>query len=118
MKFIIRLLITTVLVVALCKILPGVYVQNWTQALWVAAVLAVLNAFLKPFLVFLTLPATVITMGLFLLVINAVIIMLAAYFVNGFRVGGFWYALLFSIVLSFGQSILNGSSSNNPSVRQ
>lgn len=115
MRFILRLLITTVLVVLLCKILPGVHVQSWTQALWVAAVLAVLNAFLKPFLVFLTLPATVITMGLFLLVINAVIIMLAAYFVNGFKVDGFWYALIFSVVLSFAQSIFNISSGNNTS---
>lgn len=117
MRFVIRLLVTTILVVVLCQILPGVHVANWTQALWVAAVLGLLDNFLKPLLVFLTLPATIITMGLFLLVINAVIIMLAAYFVNGFTVDGFWYALLFSIILSFGQSILNSSSSKNTSVR-
>ncbi|WP_430613975.1 phage holin family protein [Flavobacterium sp. JP2137] len=108
MKFIIRLLVTTLIVVLLANILPGVAVDGFTTGLWVAVVLGLLNMFLKPLLVFLTLPATLITLGLFLFVINAVIILLASYFVNGFHVNGFWAALLFSIVLTFVQSILNG----------
>ncbi|MHC5354045.1 phage holin family protein [Myroides sp. LJL115] len=108
MALIIRLLVTTAIVVFLCWLLPGVYVEGWTSALWVAVVMGLLNMFLRPVLIFLTLPATIITMGLFLLVINALIILLCAYFVSGFVVDGFWYAVLFSIVLTFCQSITNG----------
>ena len=108
MEFVIRLLLTTVIVVLLANFLPGVTIDSFTTGLWVAVVLGILNMFLKPVLVFLTLPATVVTLGLFLFVINAVIIMLAAYFVGGFHVSGFWTALLFSIVLTFVQSLVNG----------
>ncbi|MHC5200678.1 phage holin family protein [Myroides sp. LJL119] len=108
MGLIIRLLITTAIVMFLCWLLPGVEVQGWTSALWVAVVLGLLNSFLRPVLIFLTLPATLITMGLFLLVINAVIILICEYFVSGFHVDGFWYAVLFSIVLTFCQSLVNG----------
>ncbi|MBB1148787.1 MULTISPECIES: phage holin family protein [unclassified Myroides] len=108
MSFIVRLLVTTALVVFLCWLLPGVHVEGWTSALWVAVVMGLLNVFLRPILVFMTLPATIITLGLFLFVINAIIIMLSAYFVGGFYVDGFWYALLFSLILSFCQSIVNG----------
>ncbi|TDS61472.1 phage holin family protein [Myroides indicus] len=108
MGFIFRLLITTAIVMFLCWLLPGVEIAGWTSALWVAVVMGFLNMFLKPILVFMTLPATIVTMGLFLFVINAVIIMLSAYFVKGFEVRGFWTALLFSIVLTFCQSIVNG----------
>ncbi len=108
MNFIIRLLVTTLIVVVLANILPGVTVDGFTSGLWVAVVMGILNMFLKPLLVFLTLPATIITLGLFLFVINAVIIMLCSYFVGGFHVNGFWSALLFSVVLTFVQSILNG----------
>ncbi len=108
MGLIVRLLITTAIVMFLCWLLPGVAVSGWTTALWVAVAMGLLNMFLRPVLVFLTLPATVITMGLFLLVINAVIIQLSAYFVKEFTVENFWYALLFSVVLTFCQSIVNG----------
>lgn len=108
MEFVIKLLLTTVIVVLLANFLPGVTIDSFTTGLWVAVVLGILNMLLKPVLVFLTLPATVVTLGLFLFVINAVIIMLAAYFVGGFHVSGFWTALLFSIVLTFVQSFVNG----------
>jgi putative membrane protein len=108
MKLIVRLLITTFLVVIIAHFLPGITVVNYEAALYVALVLGILNAFLKPLLVLFTLPATIFTLGLFLLVINAVIIMVGDYLLEGFRVKGFWNALLFSIILSFGQSILNG----------
>lgn len=108
MGLILRLLVTTGIVMFLCWLLPGVEVAGWTSALWVAAVLGLLNSFLRPVLVFLTLPATIVTMGLFLLVINAVIVLLCARLVNGFHVDGFWYAVLFSVVLTFCQSLVNG----------
>jgi putative membrane protein len=108
MKLIIRLLITTFLVVVIAHFLPGITVINYEAALYVALVLGVLNAFLKPLLVLFTLPATIFTLGLFLLVINAVIIMIGDYLLDGFMVNGFWSAFFFSIILSFGQSLLNG----------
>jgi len=107
MKLIISLLSTTILVFIIDYFLPGISVHNFVTALIVAMVLGLLNAFLKPILVFLTIPATIITLGLFLLVINAVIVLIADYFVSGFSVSGFWNALFFSILLSFNQSILN-----------
>lgn len=113
MEFVVRLLLTTVIVVLLANFLPGITIDSFTTGLWVAVALGVLNMFLKPLLVFLTLPATVITLGLFLFVINAVIVMLAAYFVKGFEVSGFWTALLFSIVLTFVQSVVNGMFQKN-----
>jgi putative membrane protein len=108
MKLIVRLLITTFLVVIIARFLPGITVVNYEAALYVALVLGLLNVFLKPLLVLFTLPATIFTLGLFLLIINAVIIMVGDYLLDGFSVNGFWNALLFSIILSFGQSILNG----------
>ncbi|NJM79967.1 MAG: phage holin family protein [Flavobacterium sp.] len=108
MKFVIKLLITTILVVVIAKFLPGIEVISYKSALIVAVVLAILDAILKPILIFLTIPATIITLGLFLLVINAVIILVGDYFVDGFKVSGFWSAFFFSIILSSFQSILNG----------
>lgn len=107
MNLLIKLLISTVLVFVLAHFLPGIAVHNFTTALIVAVVLALLNTFLKPILIFLTIPVTLITLGLFLLVINAVIILIGDKLIDGFAVSGFWYALLFSLLLSIGQSILN-----------
>ena len=89
-------------------LLPGVDVTNFTNALLIAIVLAFLNTFLKPLLVLFTIPFTIFTLGLFLLVINAGIILLASELVEGFYVEGFWWALLFSIILSITTSILEG----------
>ncbi|MBD3724620.1 MAG: phage holin family protein [Flavobacteriaceae bacterium] len=107
MNLLIKLLITTVLIVVIAHFFPGISVDNFSTALVVAVVLGLLNVFIKPILVLFTIPATIITLGLFLLVINAVIILLGDYFVSGFHVNGFWTAFLFSIVLSVFQSILN-----------
>lgn len=108
MNTILKLLITTILIVVIGNFLSGITIVDYTTALIVAVVLALLNTFLKPILVFLTIPATIITLGLFLLVINAVIILIADYFIDGFAVSGFWTAFFFSIILTFCQSILNG----------
>ena len=106
MIFILRILLTGILVVLLAKFLPGVTVAGYLSAIMVAIVLALLNLIVKPILLLLTLPITVITLGLFLFVINAVIILLADAFVSGFDVAGFWIALLFSILLSIFQSVV------------
>src|SRR4030095_1891508 len=107
MRFFIRLIVTALAVVIAAYILPGVKVDGGLTAFLVAAVLSLLNAFVKPLLVILTIPITVITLGLFLLVINALMILAAAAIVDGFHVDGFWYALLFSIVLTIVVSLLN-----------
>lgn len=106
MKLLIQLLLTAIVVLVLAEILPGAHVDTFTTSLIVAAVLALLNITVKPLLVFLTLPATLITFGLFLLVINAVIIMLIDWLISGFSIDGFWWALLFSFLLTLVQSIL------------
>ena len=110
MKIILRLLIYTGAVLLTSWLLPGVEVEKFTTALMVAIALAILNTFLRPLLIFLTIPVTVITFGLFLLVINALIILLIASFVPGFVVEGFWWALLFSVILSIIASIFGTSS--------
>ena len=106
MKFILRILLSALAVVVLAKILPGVGVDTYTTAIIVAVVLSLLNFIVKPILVILTLPVTIITFGLFLLVINAIIILLADNLIAGFTVDSIWWALLFSLLLSFLQSIL------------
>lgn len=105
MNLLVRLLITAGIVMLLAHFLTDVSVTGYTASLIVAAVLAFLNAIVKPILVILTIPITIITFGLFLFVINACIILLADKFIDGFRVDGFWTALLFSILLSISQSI-------------
>jgi putative membrane protein len=87
-------------------------IEKFTTALMVAIALAILNTFLRPLLIFLTIPVTIFTFGLFLLVINALIIMLIAWFVPGFFVEGFWWALLFSVILSIIASIFGTSSTS------
>ena len=107
MNFILRLLISGIVVYVLSKVLSGVHISSITTAIIFALVLACLNALVKPILVLLTLPITVITLGLFLFVINALIIMLAAKLMTGIRIDGFWWALVFSIILSVFSSAIN-----------
>ena len=106
MKLLIRIIITSVLVLLISNFMTGVHVSGFVTALLVAVVLGLLNIFIKPIFVLLTLPFTIVTLGLFLLVINAIIILLCTNIVGGFSVDTFWTALLFSGVLSLSQSIL------------
>lgn len=108
MKWIINILITAVVVYALSKLLaPHVTINSFTTALIFALVLAVLNAIIKPLLVMLTLPLTLITLGLFLLVINVLIILLADKFVSGINIDGFLWAFIFGLLLSVISTILH-----------
>ena len=108
MNLLIKIIITAVLVLLISNFMPGVHVASFTTALFVAIVLGLLNIFIKPILVIFTLPVTILTLGLFLLVINALIILLCTNIVGGFSVDSFWTALFFSIILSLLQSIMNG----------
>lgn len=100
MKFFLKVLVTSLAVVVATFVLPGVDLQNFLTAILVAFVLALLNMLLKPLLVLLTIPVTVLTFGPFLLVINAFIVQIADFLIGGFEVRNFWWALLFSILLS------------------
>ncbi len=106
MKLLIRILITSGLVMLISHFMPSVSVANFKTALIVAVVLGLLNVFIKPILVVLTFPVTILTLGLFLFVINAIIILLCSNIVGGFRVDSFWTALIFSVILSVCQSIV------------
>lgn len=112
MNFIIRLLITAAAAYGLSMVLTGVHIPDFTDALLFALVLALLNIFLKPLLVLFTLPVTIVTLGLFLFVINAIIILLAAKFMDGVKVDGFWWALIFSLLLSLVASVVSSLFSN------
>jgi len=115
MDALVRLLVYAVAVLITAYILPGVYVDSFLVAILAAAVLSFLNAFLKPVLIILTIPITFFTLGLFLLVINGLVILLASAIVPGFEVDGFIWALLFSIILSF-FTILFGANSPSSDV--
>jgi putative membrane protein len=108
MNLLIRLIITTIAVLVTDLLLPGVRAEDFLTGLLVAVVLSFLNTFLRPVLILLTLPVSVVTLGLFLLVINAGMVMLAAKIVDGFQVDGWWWALGFSIILSIVQGFLQG----------
>jgi putative membrane protein len=99
-------MICSVNVFILAYILPGISIVDFFTAIIVAIILSLLDAIVKPLLILLTLPATILTLGLFLFVINAAIILLDAHFVHGFKVENFWYALLFGALLSFFNSLV------------
>jgi putative membrane protein len=107
MNGIIRVLLTGVAVLAASYILPGVHVEHYGYALLVALVLSVVNLIVKPILIIFTIPLTFFTLGLFLLVINALMIMLTDALTPGFRVDGFWWALAFSLILSILNSLFS-----------
>lgn len=109
MQFIMRIIVTSIVAFGLSYLLSGVHIDSFWTAIVFSIVLAILNAIVKPILILLTLPLTILTLGLFLFVINALIILLASRLIDGFRIDGFWWALLFSLLLSFITSLLYGS---------
>ena len=108
MNLVIRILVTAFIVLLLANFLGGVSVDGFGTSIIVAIVLGLLNLIVKPLMVLFTLPVTLLTLGLFLFVINAVIILLCSELVGGFQVASFWTALLFSILLSVLQSVVGG----------
>ena len=102
------LLVNTISIFAVSYILSGIQIDSFVTALILAVVMAVLNATLKPFLVLITIPLTIITFGLFLLVVNVLVLYAAEYLIGGFHIAGFWWALAFSLLVSFVNSLLFG----------
>ena len=108
MRFIVNILITAVIVFVLSKLLsPHVHINDMTTAIVFALVLAVLNFVVIPLIIILTLPLTIVTLGLFLLVINVIIIVLADYFVSGIRIDSFLWAFIFGLLLTIVSTLLN-----------
>jgi len=114
-KWLLQSILSAVAVLFTAQILPGVQVSGIVDALLVALVLSFLNTFLKPVLLILTIPVTLITFGLFLLVINAIIIVVADALLDGFNVNGFGWALLFSLILSIINALLQSMTGLNQS---
>lgn len=117
MNFLTRLIFTGIIAYVLSLILHGVHISNIGTAIIFALVFAFLNAIVKPILILLTFPITVVTLGLFLFVINALIVLLADHLLAGLRVDGFWWALLFSIILSLFNSAAETSFSDKEKKR-
>lgn len=107
MNFLIKVLVIAAVSFGLAYVLKGVNIDTFWTALVFALVLAVLNVFLKPLLILLTLPVTILTLGLFLFVVNALVVLLASRFVDGIRIANFWWGLLFSLLLSLIVSVLD-----------
>lgn len=107
MKFLAKWLIGTIAIVITTYLLSGIHVDNAVTALITALVIGIINATIRPILFFLTLPITIISLGLFALILNALLVMLTAYIVPGFDVDNFWWALLFSLVLTIVNHFLN-----------
>lgn len=107
MNILISWLVSALAILTAAYILPGVHVSGFMSAFVLALVLGIINAVIKPVLIILTLPITILTLGLFTLVINALLIMLATLIVPGFSVDGFWSAFIFGIVLSIINFFLN-----------
>jgi len=105
MKFLVNLVLNALAIMLTAYLLPGIHIDGFVSALLLAAVLALLNVTLKPVLVILTIPVSVFTMGLFLIVINAGVILLADYFIPGSNIDGFWWAIAFGLIVSIINSI-------------
>lgn len=112
MTILLRILWNALGLLLIAKFIPGIIVSDFYTALIAAVILGILNAVVKPVLILLTLPITLLTLGLFALVINAALFIFAASFIEGFSVANFWYALfgsvLMSIVSAFGSHLING----------
>jgi putative membrane protein len=113
MQFLGKILVTAVAALIVSYLLPGVTIENSISAIVLAVVLALLNGFVKPILIVLTIPITIVTLGLFLLVINILIIKWAAEIVPGFSVRDWWSALLFSLLLSLVTALIESLIGTN-----
>lgn len=106
-EFIITLCITALAMYIASVIIPGIIMESAQAALIGAFVLGLVNGIIKPILVFFTFPFTIVTLGLFLLVVNAICFSLVGYFTPGFKVGGFFNALFGSVIVSIVSTIIN-----------
>lgn len=107
MKFLVRVILSSFSVIVASWLLRGVHLDDYVTSLLVAFVLALLNTILRPILIFLTIPITILTFGLFLVVINAILVLVASDLVPGFYVDGFWWAVAFSLIVSLLNALIN-----------
>ena len=107
MNFLLRILVVAAVSFGLAHVLSGIHVIDFWTAVVFAIVLAILNIFVKPLLILFTLPITILTLGLFLFVINTLVILFASKLVEGFSIDNFWWALLFSLILSVISSVID-----------
>ncbi len=122
MKTIGRILLTTLAVLAAWYFFPDeIHLEDWSIAIIVAIAIALLNTFVKPLFIILTIPVTIFTFGLFLLAVNAIMIMFADWLIDDFAVKSFWWALVLSLIISLINSIAqkeeqngNGQRMNHP----
>jgi putative membrane protein len=103
-----NLIVNTLSIFAVSYLLSGVHVNDFLTAIIVAVVLSVFNVTLKPLLILVTIPITLVTFGLFLLVINVLVLYAADALIDGFKIDGFWWAVLFSVLVSMVNSVLFG----------
>ncbi|OWP63301.1 hypothetical protein CDA63_09755 [Hymenobacter amundsenii] len=107
MGFILKFILSAIITYALANFLPGAQIDGFGASMILVIVLAILNAVVKPILQIIGLPITIITLGLFLFVINALIVMLASYLMSSFEIDGFISALIFSIALSLATAVVD-----------
>ncbi len=98
-------LVTAIVFLAAAYFLPGIHVENFWVALLAAIMLSIVNFFVKPVLLILTLPINILTLGLFTFVINALMILLVSAIVSGFVIDGFWWALILALIVSIVSSL-------------
>ncbi|OGG02249.1 hypothetical protein A2W14_05160 [Candidatus Gottesmanbacteria bacterium RBG_16_37_8] len=107
MKFLIDLLIRAMVLLLTAYLLPGFKIDSYTTALFIAIVLAILNILVKPLLIILTLPVTILTLGLFYFVINAILLVIASKFIDGFKIDSFTTAIIASIIIAIISALVN-----------
>jgi putative membrane protein len=107
MKLIVELILKSLILLLTTYIVPGFKIDSYLTALMVAVVLAILNVLLKPILILFTLPATILTLGLFLFVINAVLLVIASSLIRGFHIDSFFTAIIAAIVITLLSTIIN-----------
>lgn len=107
MRFLIRIIVIAAVSFGLAHVLKGIHIDTFWTAIVFAVVLAILNIFVKPLIILLTLPVTILTLGLFLFIINAIVVLLASRFVDGISIANFAWALIFSLILSVVTSVLD-----------
>src|SRR5690606_22229517 len=112
MNFLVRILVTGLVAFALSKVLSGIQIDSFLTAIVFALVLAVLNVLVKPLLIILTLPLTILTLGLFLFVVNTLVVLLAGKLIDGVSIASFWWGLLFALLLSLITSFINTQVEN------
>ncbi len=114
MILLLRWILFAIAIIFVAWLVPGIEVQNFQSAMLVTVIIALINIFIRPLIVFITLPINILTLGIFGLIINALLFMLAGYLAPGIEVDGFIAAFLGSVVLSFLGLIINMVTLNNP----